>query len=308
MAAVDLGATISLARSGWETTGVDVLGSAEEGTGTMRFCFGTINVRYRLPIEEILPPVAELGYEGVEVWGPQIDGKPDEELLALREEARELRLGIPCLTPYLCFTGTRQMWEASLAIAKRFVHYADLLGAPYIRGLTSVHIDLKNYRQEPVAELDNLAPSAEAAQEQWQQTIDAYRELSSHIEAAGVNVTFALETHGNNLSDTAAGCRRLLEAVGSPRLRILYQGFLGEEPVAGLEVIYDGVVHAHVQYVGGRGKEKFLPVVRKLAEKGYTGWVNVEFTDPPGEGEGLEVLWHNAARDLRLVREAARLT
>lgn len=274
----------------------------------MRFCFGTINVRYQLPIEEILPKVADLGYEGVEVWGPQIDGKPDDELTALRKQAGELGLGIPCLTPYFCFTGTREMWDASLAVAQRFIHYADLLGAPYIRGLTSVHIDLKNYRQEPVAELDNLAPSAEATEEQWQQTIDAYKELASHVEAAGVDVAFALETHGNNLSDTAAGCRRLLEAVDSPRLRILYQGFLGQEPVAGVDDIYDAVVHAHVQYVGGRGKEKFLPVVRKLAGKDYPGWVNVEFTDPPAEGEGLEVLWQNAARDLRLVREAAGLT
>jgi len=36
--------------------------------------------------------------------------------------------------------------------------------------------------------------------------------------------------------------------------------------------------------------------------------VNVEFTDPPAEGEGLEALWEHAARDLRLVREAAGLT
>jgi len=271
----------------------------------MKFCFGTINVRYRLPIEETLPKVAELGYQGVEVWGPQIDGKPDGELTALREEAGGLALGIPCITPYFCFTGTRQMWEDSMAIAKRFVHYADLLGAPYIRGLTSVHINLKDYRERPVAELDNLAPSAEGTEQQWQQTIEAYKELASYIEALGVDVTFALETHGNNLSDTLAGCRRLLEAVDSPRLRILYQGFLGQEPVEGVDGIYDAVVHAHVQYVGGRGGEKFLPVVRKLADKGYAGWVNVEFTDPPGEGQGLEVLWQNAARDLKLVREAA---
>jgi sugar phosphate isomerase/epimerase len=64
-------------------------------------------------------------------------------------------------------------------------------------------------------------------------------------------------------------------------------------------------VHVHVQYVGGRGGKGFLPVVTKLAEKGYGGWVNVEFTDAPAKGEGLEVLWANAGRDLTLVREAA---
>jgi len=273
----------------------------------MKFCFGTINVRYQLPIEEILPPVAELGYEGVEIWGPQIDGKPDEELTALKEQARELGLGIPCVTPYFCFTGTREEWETSLAIGRRFIHYADVLGAPFVRGLTSVHIDLKDFRQQPVAALNDLAPSAQATEEQWQQTVDAYKELTSHIDSTGADVTFALETHGNNLSDALAGCRRLLEAVGSPRLRILYQGFLGQEPVEGLDDIYDAVVHVHVQYVGSRGKEKFLPVVRGLAEKAYTGWVNVEFTDPPAEGEGLEVLWENGARDLKVVREAAGL-
>lgn len=275
--------------------------------GTLRVCFGTINVRYRLPIEEVLPRAAEIGYQGVEIWGPHIDGKPDEELIALREEARALGLGIPCITPYLCFTGSREEWEASLAIGRRFIHYADLLEAPFIRGLTSVHIDLKDFRQQPVARLNNLAPSAQATPQQWQQTIEAYRQLTSEIDSAGVDVTFALETHGNNLSDTLAGCRRLLDEVNSPRLRILYQGFLDEEPAEGLDDIYDAVVHVHVQYVGSRGREKFLPVVRKLASKGYTGWVNVEFTDPPGEGEGLEVLWENAARDLRLVREAAGL-
>ena len=277
----------------------------ESAQGAMRVCFGTINVRYRLAVEEMLPRVAEMGYEGVEIWGPHIDGKPDEELLALREQARELGLGIPCLTPYFCFTGTPEEWEASLAIGRRFVHYAQLLGAPFIRGLTSVHIDLKDFRQQPVASLDHLAPSAQATPQHWEQTIEAYRQLTSHIDEVGAQVTFALETHGNNLSDTLAGCRRLLGGVGSPRLRILYQGFLDQEPAEGLEDIYGAVVHVHLQYVGGRGREKFLPVVRRLASKGYTGWVNVEFTDPPGEGEGLEVLWEHAARDLRLVREAA---
>ena len=271
----------------------------------MKFCFGTINVRYQLPIEEILPRVAEIGYEGVEVWGPQIDGKPDEELVALAEQARGLGLSIPCITPYFCFTGTQAEWDASMAVARRFIRYADLLAAPYVRGLTSVHIDLKDFRQQPVTSLDNLAPSGQAAEAQWQQTVDAYRQLAAEIEEAGTDVTFALETHGNNLSDTLAGCRRLLEAVASPRLRILYQGFLGQEPAEGVDDIYDAVVHAHVQYVGGRGREKFLPVVSKLTGKGYQGWVNVEFTDPPAEGEGLEVLWKNAARDLALVRDAA---
>jgi len=273
----------------------------------MKFCFGTINLRFRSPIEEILPEVADIGYQGVEIWGSQIDGKPDEELVTLRRQAGELGLAVPCITPYFCFTGTREMWDASMTVARRFIHYAELLGSPLIRGLTSVGIDLKDYKERSVARLESHAPSGKASEEQWEQTIEAYRILTSEIEQAGAEVTFALETHGNNLSDTLQGCRRLLEAVDSPHLRILYQSFLGRDPVDGLDDIYHKVIHVHVQYVGGRGRETFLPVVGKLAEKGYDGWVNVEFTDGPGEGEGVEVIWENAARDLALVREAAGL-
>jgi sugar phosphate isomerase/epimerase len=272
----------------------------------MKVCFGTINVRYRLPIEEILPRVAELGYDGVEIWGSQVDGKPEEELAALREEARDLGLAIPCLTPYFCFTGTREMWDASMGIARRFIHYAQALGAPLIRGLTSVGIDLKDYTERSIAKLESWAPSGKATEEQWERTIEAYRTITAEIEQAGADVVFAMETHGNNLTDTLEGCRRLLQAVGSPHLKILYQSFLGREPIDGLDEIYDEVVHVHVQYVGGRGKKSFLPVVRRLVEKGYQGWVNVEFTDPPAEGEGLDALWANAGRDLGLVRAAAK--
>jgi sugar phosphate isomerase/epimerase len=271
----------------------------------MKVCFGTINIRYQLPIEEILPRVAELGYDGVEIWGSQIDGKPEEELAALRKEARDLGLAVPCLTPYFCFTGTQEMWDASLAIARRFIRYAQALGAPLIRGLTSVGIDLKDYKERSIAKLESWAPSEKATEEQWQRTIQAYRTVTAEIEKAGADVVFAMETHGNNLTDTLAGCRRLLQAVDSPHLKVLYQSFAKREPIDGLDDIYDQVVHVHVQYVGGRGQKSFLPVVRKLAEKGYHGWVNVEFTDAPAEGEGLDVLWANAGRDLKLVRDAA---
>jgi sugar phosphate isomerase/epimerase len=270
----------------------------------VKICFGTINVRYRLPIEEILPRVAELGYEGVEIWGPHLDGKPDEELATLAREARDLNLAIACLTPYFCFTGTKEMWEASLGIARRFIHYAQVLGAPLVRGLTSVGIELKDYKERPIAKLESWAPSEKATEEQWEETIRAYRTITAEIEKAAGDVTFAMETHGNNLTDTLAGCRRLLAAVKSPHLKLLYQNFLGRDPIDGLDEVYDDVVHVHVQYVGGRGK-KFLPVVTRLAEKGYEGWVNVEFTDALAEGQGLEVLWANARRDLALVREAA---
>jgi sugar phosphate isomerase/epimerase len=274
----------------------------------MKICFGTINVRYRLPVEEILPRAAELGYEGVEIWGPHLDGKPDADLAALREKARDLGLAIPCLTPYFCFTGTQEMWDASLAIARRFIHYAQLLGAPLIRGLTSVGIDLKDYKERSIAKLESWAPSEKGSEEQWEHTIQAYRTITAEIEKTGTDVVFAMETHGNNLTDTLSGCRRLLAAVDSPHLKILYQNFLARDPIDGLDEVYDQVVHVHVQYVGGRGGKGFLPVVTKLAQKGYAGWVNVEFTDAPAQGEGLEVLWANAGRDLRLVREAAGST
>jgi sugar phosphate isomerase/epimerase len=196
------------------------------------------------------------------------------------------------------------MWDASMAIARRFIHYAELLGAPLIRGLTSVGIDLKDYKERSVAKLESWAPSGKADEEQWERTVEAYRILTGEIEQAGSDTVFAMETHGNNLSDTLEGCRRLLQAVDSPHLKILYQSFLGRDPIDGLDEIYDDVVHVHVQYVGGRG-EKFLPVVTRLAEKGYDGWVNVEFTDVPKEGDVLGTLWQNAARDLALVRQAA---
>ena len=39
-------------------------------------CFCSIAFRTE-PIEEIIPKLARLGYQGVEIWGHHIDGKSD---------------------------------------------------------------------------------------------------------------------------------------------------------------------------------------------------------------------------------------
>ena len=256
----------------------------------MKAAFATIQARYTMELEEILPRIASMGYDGAEIWAPHLIGRSDDEIMRVRSVADECGLEICQVTPYPCFTGCRSDYEWSMNHCRDMERVAGMLGAPNIRGLTSVGIKMTDWKQNPVVQLYNMAPSAAATEDQWKQAVRAYRELG-----AGEGPVWAIETHGNNLTDSAAGAKRLLAEVGSPRVKLTYQWFNDAGISEGLDAVWDHVAQVHLQHSSGEGEPRSRECLEQLAKRGYEGYVTVEFCDKP--------LWEVAPKELAIVRE-----
>jgi len=256
----------------------------------MKVAFATIQARYTMELEEMLPKIAGLGYDGAEIWAPHLIGRTDDEIARVRTVADDCGLDICQITPYPCFTGCRDDYEWSMGHCREMERVAAMLGTPNIRGLTSVGIKMTDWKQRPVVQLYNMAPSARASEDQWKQAVRAYRELGS-----GDGPTWAVETHGNNLTDTLPGAKRLLAEVGSPRVKLTYQWFNDVGVAEGLEAVWDDVAQVHLQHVSTGGEERSRESLKLLADRGYQGYVTVEFSDEP--------VWETASAELAVVKE-----
>jgi 3-dehydroshikimate dehydratase len=102
---------------------------------TIKRCFCTIAFRDET-IQDIIPKIAEIGYDGIEIWGGHIEDKSDEQLLVIRMLAKRHNLSIECLSPYFWFTNSKELHDESLRRAARFVHYCQILECPKIRTFT----------------------------------------------------------------------------------------------------------------------------------------------------------------------------
>lgn len=251
-------------------------GLAELKTRTIRPAMCSIAWRNE-PIERVAPIVAAAGYLGIEAWGPHLDRYVQEHgaLAPLAQQFRDLGLQTPMISAY--FDLARDL-ETSLETARRYLGYADELGAPLIRVFTGG------------------GDSAQASIAVWR-AVTAGLKRMCHL-AAAAHVDLALETHDGHLHDTTDSTLRLIRQVGEPNLGVNLDIFnlfaRSENPVRALKRLlpYMRIVHlkngawdgARWQYgrplaVGAMDYDAFL---RALAESNYGGFVSIEwFGDNP---------------------------
>ncbi|MFA4945413.1 MAG: sugar phosphate isomerase/epimerase [Lentisphaeria bacterium] len=232
-------------------------------------CFCSIAFRGE-PLEAIIPKLAAIGYDGIEVWGNHLGGRSDADVLALRKLATENRLDIEVLSPYFWLTRDLPELEAqSLATAARFVHLATLLGAPKIRTFVD-------------AGPDGIG-SAAATPAHWNRAVGHLKTIT----AMAPGILFAMETHAHTLADTPASTLRLLDRVGAPNLKVLYQPE-ASHTIENYRRLRPHVVHLHLQNTGANGGPGYLEeglvdfpgLFRELAADGYAASLSVEYCWP----------------------------
>src|SRR5688500_3442800 len=102
---------------------------------TLSFC----SIAFRNePIEDVVPRLAAIGYDAVEVFGAHVEKKTPDELKALRSLAENANIRLLVVAPYFILTRTRQHFDETMQIAERTAHAAKLLGASKIRTFTDV--------------------------------------------------------------------------------------------------------------------------------------------------------------------------
>jgi len=253
----------------------------------------TIAFRERL-LEYSLDLAAEVGFQGVEVWGrePHISEEYDKNRVAAAGRmVSERGLKVAVFGSYLKFGATNDDERLEL---KDVLRIAAGLGAPIVRVWASD------------------VGSDEADDALWRRTIDEAGEAASR--AAKMGLTLAVEMHSKTLCDTGATTRRLLDAVNCPAFGANYQAssrHRDETALERLELALPRVVHMHaqnfvplnagsdrVERVGlADGIVEYGPLLGLLRKSGYEGFISVEFA-PSAAADKREAI----ARDYHYLR------
>lgn len=229
-------------------------------------CFCSIAFRQER-IEDIIPRLAEAGYDGIEVWGGHLDGKSDAELDAIRDLATRHGIALPVLAPYFWLTrDLPELVARSLATAERFTAYARRLGASRIR----TFVDAGN---------DGIG-SAVATPEHWARAVGCLKTIT----ALAPDLLFVVETHADTLADTPESMERLMREVGAANLVVNYQTG-AFDPLPGYRRLKPAVRHFHLMGAygspaGGYLEETgaaLLPLLAELRADGYAGTMSVEY-------------------------------
>lgn len=232
----------------------------------MKFCFCSIAFREE-PIESIVPRLAEIGYDGVEIWWQHVAKLSDQALADLKTLAAEADIRLEVISPYFWLTQNEKLLKESLETAEQVVRVARLLGVPKVRTFTDAG---------PTG-----IGSAVATPELWDQAVQALRKIT----AMGPELDFVVETHAKTLADTVDSTLSLLERVGAPNLAVIFQAMNEATAVQDFRKLGSHVHHVHLGNEDQDGKPVPLhegihdlgAFLKAIKQGGYTGTVSVEY-------------------------------
>lgn len=130
-----------------------------------------------------------------------------------------------------------------------------------------------------------------------QNCVDCWKEIVGYAEQKKVNLclehlnsrddTHPMKGHPGYFGDDLGRCVRLIERVGSPRFKLLFDIYhvqiMHGDVIRRLRAHRDVIAHVHTAGVPGRGELddtqelNYPPIMRALLELGYTGYVAHEF-------------------------------
>lgn len=192
---------------------------------------GLTSITFRpLPVDDIIALAKECGIHGIE-WGGDVHAKPGELSIAkqIKEKTEAAGLTIPSYGAYYKCEAEDGPFDDTLATAQA-------LGAKVIRvwaGRKGSDQSNANHRAEVALSL--------------RKAVDAAKE---------VDVTVALEYHGNTLTDTQESAHQLLQEVGRDELKLYWQPrtmgtFEGDIPE--LKAALPHLAHVHCFHWGPGG-------------------------------------------------------
>ncbi len=239
----------------------------------MKTALCTIAFRERL-LEYSLDIACEADLDGVEIWGrePHISEEYDaNRVAAARKMVTDRGLAVAAFGSYLR-PGAAENDSMPL---RDVLQIAAGLEAPVIRVWASD------------------VGSAQADNGIWKRTVAECREAAG--AAAKMGMKLAAEMHSNTLADTGLSARRLVEEVGHEGFGLNYQAspWMDEEnALERLDHALPHVLHLHAQnYAALRGDAErverveladgiieYGPLVARLRETGYEGYMAVEFS------------------------------
>lgn len=228
--------------------------------------------------QDIVATAKDVGFDGIEIRGvgkelyaPAIPQFQSDEVERTKAKLQSLHLSVPCLTS-ACYLFDRAQEEETLRQGRDYIDLAHKLQVPYIRVLGD---------RDP-------QPAAEGIEDAV--VLSMLRQLASYAE--GKSVTLLVETNG--VYADSRRLARLMEQTESSAVGVLWDvhhpyRYFAEMPEQTLAVLGDWIRYVHVkdsvqlpdgtlQYkMMGRGDVPHAEAIRLLAERGYEGFVSLEW-------------------------------
>jgi sugar phosphate isomerase/epimerase len=230
------------------------------------------------PLPWVINHLAEIGYDGIEiVCGPTAHIRPEappDELDSIRLLLEQHRLKVAAINPYTV-RPLPEMARDSEAETRQFyqrlIDIAVTLGAPNVNFLTG-------------------KPAGSDA-DGWRGMINALKPILHY--AGESRVSLAIHNHENHLIDTPEKASLLIETVGLPNLKALFDVtnfyILGSDVPEAVRKLAPHLRHAHIKGVVGMfpynhflvpgepgDQFPFDPFAQALAEASYDGHISVE--------------------------------
>jgi len=231
------------------------------------------------PLPWLIEHLAGIGYDAIEiVCGPKahiLTGEPLEPQLAQTKELLAKHgLVVSAINPYTqpaMVNFAKEDFDGCVARWSTLVDIAVALNATHVNFLTGW-----------------LSDGDTAA---WRLLIDVLKALMPYAESQGKYL--AIHNHEANIIDSPDKCLRLIEAVGSPNLKVLCDitnfYILGADIGQAIHRVGPHIVHCHLKGVMGkypynefivpgdeRDEEPFEPFAAALGEVGYDRYISAE--------------------------------
>lgn len=217
--------------------------------------------------ERIIDVAAELGFDGIELWGNFLADADPARARQIVDYCRARNLAVPMISPYIGFFDLGKGNHAPMvAECEKFLKIARDLGVPKIRSFAGFVCEIS---------------AATCDEANWAYAINGFAEYAALAEK--YNVDLALETHEQSLIDAMSGIEMLLKGVPSRRLKINFQiDKLPENSGMTLPQIWnrlrDRVVHMHYHVPADetrRGQTREL--FRCMKRDGWDGYISCEY-------------------------------
>ena len=260
--------------------------SGQKGDLKMKLSFLTYLFQ-RYPLQEAFARGAEIGFEGIEIWGARPHAycwDMDESALNdIRSWSREYGLAVSMYVPeiiaypYSLVSRLKKEREDTAAYLVRSLECAAEMGTDKMQ-ITAPHPGYGRNREEV-----------------WEQLIEGLSVVAKRAEELGVNMVLEHLSYseGGNVLDTCDNICRAISEVGSPALVSMIDvvpPFLANEPYAEyfeklggrLQYLHlcnnDGVTEVHDPLDQGViPLQEFFCTVRRF---GYNGWSSIELLAP----------------------------
>ena len=237
---------------------------------------------HRQPVEETAAQLAAMGYNCLELCLEAPDVRPENLDAARCAEIRASLDAVGIGLASLSYHADREPPAQRRANQERAVRAAAWMGCPIL--------------------VLNPEKAVDPAR-QWAEHVTRFQRLCALADELGV--TIAVEPEPLLVVASSADASRMIEEVGSPRLRVnldIGHAFLtDDDPIASIRMLGAHIVHLHLEDMAagvhrhlpfGAGDIDFPAVRRALDEIGYTGPYVVDLfgQDRPPEEVAAEAL------------------